>query len=62
LASADRAFVDSRALFEAGRMTSLELLDAETELTRVRAELVAALADSRIAWAGLLRAQGRRSP
>lgn len=59
LDSALRAYDSARLLFDAGRASSLDVLDAATELTRVRSELVQALADARIAWALVHKAAGR---
>lgn len=59
LSSANRAYDAARTLFDAGRALSLDVLDAATELTRARSELVQALADARIAWALVRKAVGR---
>jgi outer membrane protein len=50
-----------RVLFQNGRATSVELTDAETELTRARMELVGAQIDLRVAHARLVHALGRDS-
>jgi len=50
-----------RILFQNGRATSVELTDAETELTRARMELVGAQIDLRVAHARLVHALGRDS-
>lgn len=57
-ASAERAFQSARVLFDAGRLTSLDLVDAELELTQARLRRVQALADARVAWARVERAVG----
>jgi len=57
--SAEHALEQAKLLFTAGRITSLDVLDAETEATRARFELVQALADARIMWAKVERAVGR---
>ncbi len=57
--SAEHALTRAALLFGEGRITSLDLLDAETELVRARSDLVQALADARVAWARVLRAAGR---
>lgn len=46
--SAEKAFELATSLFAEGRITSLDLLDADTEVTRARSEHVQALADSRL--------------
>ncbi|MBW2700840.1 MAG: efflux RND transporter permease subunit [Deltaproteobacteria bacterium] len=56
--SAERAFGNAKVLFDAGRLTSLDLINAEFELTQARYQLVQALADARIDWAQVLRAAG----
>ena len=61
IASAKRAFENATKLFEAGRLTSLELLNAELALTQANYELVRALADARIAWGRLIEAAGGSS-
>ena len=57
--SAERALAQAELLFSAGRITSLDVLDAETEATRARFEFVQALVDARIIWAKVERAVGR---
>ncbi len=59
LNSSERAYDAARILFDVGRAQSLDLLDAATELTRARSDLVQALADARIAWALVQKAAGR---
>ena len=59
LSSAERAYDVAEILFDAGRAESLEVLDAATELTRARSDLVQSLADARIAWAFVQKAAGR---
>lgn len=51
LESAEESYRVRRLLFQNARSTSVELLDAETDLTRVRLELLNALVDARIARA-----------
>lgn len=57
--TAERALERAKILFAEGRITSLDLLDAETELARARSELVQALANARTTWARVERAVGR---
>ena len=59
LSSAERAYDSAKILFDAGRAESLDVLDAATELTRARSDLVQSLADARIAWALVHKAAGR---
>lgn len=59
LSSAERAYDSAKILFGAGRADSLDVLDAATELTRARSDLVQSLADARIAWAFVQKAAGR---
>jgi outer membrane protein TolC len=59
LAAAEEAYRVRREQFRAGRATSVELIDAETNLTRARLEAVDARVDARIARVQLLRATGR---
>lgn len=59
LNSSERAYDAARILFDVGRAQSLDLLDAATELTRARSDLVQSLADARIAWALVQKAAGR---
>jgi len=58
LKSAEQSFNTTEILFEAGRAQSLDVLDAATELTQARSELVQALADARIAWAFVQKSLG----
>jgi multidrug efflux pump subunit AcrB/outer membrane protein TolC len=58
ITSAQRAFENATVLFEAGRLTSMDLLTAELELTQARYRLVIALADARMAWAQVLKSTG----
>ena len=48
-----------RALFQNGRATSVELTDAETELTRARLAVIGAHVDARLAELQLIHALGR---
>jgi outer membrane protein len=48
-----------RVLFQNGRATSVELTDAETELTRARMDLLGAKIDVRVAHVRLVHALGR---
>lgn len=57
--SAERAHAAAQRLFEAGRTPSLDVLDATTELSRARAELVQSLADARLSLVYVQRAVGR---
>lgn len=57
--TAERAQAAAAILFEVGRIQSLDLLDATTELAQARSDLVQAFADARIAWARVRRAAGR---
>ncbi len=58
LTTAAEAYRVRRALFQNGRATSLELTDAELELTRARLESINAHVDLRVARARLGRATG----
>ena len=62
LESAEESYRVRRLLFQNARATSVELLDAETDLTRVRLELLNALVDARIARARVDYAVGRALP
>lgn len=62
LASAEESYRVRRLLFQNARSTSVELLDAETELTRVRLESLNALVDARIARVRLDYAVGHALP
>jgi outer membrane protein TolC len=57
--AAEEAYRVRRALFQVGRATSVELSDAENELTRARLEALRARVDQRVARAKLLYAIGR---
>jgi outer membrane protein TolC len=59
LASAEESYRVRRDLFRNGRGILVEVLDAETELTRARLELLNSHIDARIARVRLLRASGR---
>jgi outer membrane protein len=58
LAAAEESYRVRRALFQAGRSTSVELTDAETERSRAQLEAISARLDHRIAEARLLHATG----
>ena len=51
-----------RSLFQNGRATSVELTDAETELTRARLSVVSARIDARIAEVRITHVVGRDVP
>jgi outer membrane protein TolC len=59
LASSEESYRVRRELFRAGRATSVELTDAETELTRTRLQLADAHVNARIALVQLNHALGR---
>jgi outer membrane protein TolC len=59
LASAEESYRTRRLLFQNGRATTVELLDAETDLTRARLEAVDARIDGRVAEVRLAYAVGR---
>jgi len=59
LRAAEESYRVRQLLFRNGRATSVELTDAETELTRARLEVVAAEIDLRVAGARLEHALGR---
>jgi outer membrane protein TolC len=59
LAAAEESYRARRLLFQNGRATTVEVTDAETELTRARLEAVNARVDLRVARARLLHAIGR---
>jgi outer membrane protein TolC len=59
LAAAEESYRVRRMLFQNGRATSVELTDAETELTRARLDVVGADIDLRVASARLRHAVGR---
>lgn len=60
LKSAEESYRVRRELFRAGRATSLEVTDAQTQLTQARLDLVFSHVDSRIAREKLLYALGRQ--
>jgi outer membrane protein TolC len=59
LAAAEESYRTRRLLFQNGRATTVELLDAETDLTRARLEAVGARIDGRVAAVRLAYAIGR---
>jgi outer membrane protein TolC len=59
LASATESYRVRRSLFRAGRATSVELTDAETELLRARLDAIYATLDQRVAHVRLEHATGR---
>lgn len=59
LRAAEESYRVRQLLFRNGRATSVELTDAETELTRARLEVIAAEIDLRVAGARLEHALGR---
>jgi outer membrane protein TolC len=58
LAAAEESYRARRVLFQNGRATSIELLDAETDLTRARLDAIAARIDVHVARARLEYALG----
>ena len=58
LASAEESYRVRKALFQAGRATSVERTDAETDLTRAQLEAINAAVSLRVARAKLLHATG----
>jgi outer membrane protein TolC len=58
LAAAEESYRVRRALFQAGRSTSVELTDAETERSRAQLEAISARIDHRIAQVRLAHAAG----
>jgi len=62
LAAAEESYRVRRELFRAGRATSVELTDAETDLMRSRLEALNARVDARIAKTNLEHALGRDVP
>jgi outer membrane protein len=58
LAAAEESYRVRRALFQAGRSTSVELTDAETERSRAQLESISARIDHRIAQVRLAHAAG----
>jgi len=59
LVAAEESYRTRRLLFQNGRATTVELLDAETDLTRSRLEAVDARIDGRVAEVRLAYAVGR---
>jgi outer membrane protein TolC len=59
LAASEESYRVRRELFRAGRATSVELTDAETELTRTRLQLADAHVNARVALVQLNHALGR---
>lgn len=59
LASAEEAYRVRRELFELGRGTDVELIDAETDVLRARLEMIQARVDARVAKVRLDHAVGR---
>jgi outer membrane protein TolC len=59
LAAAEESYRVRRSLFQNGRAISVELSDAETELTRASLDIVNARVELRVARARLLHAIGR---
>jgi outer membrane protein TolC len=62
VASAEESHRVRRALFQNGRATSVELTDAETELTRARLAVIDAHVEARLAELELTHALGRDLP
>jgi outer membrane protein TolC len=60
--SAEESYRMRRSLFQNGRATSVELTDAETELTRARLAVISARIDARIAEVEIAHALGRDVP
>jgi outer membrane protein TolC len=59
LAAAEESYRVRRVLFQNGRATSIELTDAESDLTRSRLDVISAEIDIRIARARFDHAMGR---
>jgi outer membrane protein len=59
LAAAEESYRTRKLLFQNGRATTVELLDAETDLTRARLEALGARIDARVASVRLAYALGR---
>jgi HAE1 family hydrophobic/amphiphilic exporter-1 len=59
LAASEEGFRTRGQLYRAGKATSVELIDAETDLTRSRLDVVNAYVDLHVARAQLLHALGR---
>jgi outer membrane protein TolC len=57
--SAEESYRTRRSLFQNGRATSVELTDAETELTRARLAVISARVDARLAEVAFTHAVGR---
>jgi outer membrane protein TolC len=62
VASAEESYRVRRALFQNGRATSVELTDAETELTRARLAVIGAHIEARLAELQLTHALGHDLP
>jgi outer membrane protein TolC len=61
VASARQALAMSRSMFEAGRVTTTEVLDSELQLAEARSGVVEARVDRRLAIARLNRVMGQPS-
>lgn len=59
LAAAEESYRTRKLLFESGRATTVELIDAETDLTSARLEALGARIDARVAEVRLAYALGR---
>lgn len=59
LAAAEEAYRARKLLYENGRATTVELIDAETDLTQARLDTINAHIDARVAEVRLARALGR---
>jgi outer membrane protein TolC len=59
LAAAEESYRVRRELFELGRATDVEWLDAETDVLRARLEMIQARVDARVAHVQLVHAVGR---
>jgi outer membrane protein TolC len=59
LAAAEESYRVRRELFELGRATDVELIDAETDVLRARLEMIQARVDARVARVQLDHAVGR---
>jgi outer membrane protein TolC len=62
VAAAEESHRVRRALFQNGGATSVELTDAETELTRARLAVIGAHVEARVAELELTHALGRDLP
>jgi outer membrane protein TolC len=60
--SAEESYRTRRSLFLNGRATSVELTDAETELTRARLAVISARIDARVAEVDITHVVGRDMP